>query len=240
MESSKKRYALMIAAGLLTITLLVLLFLIKDTRADMLYGEGAEVNLGMSSLNVQLMENGKAINQEDQNKGKLLGSINESMEPGYTYEEKIAADNDGDLDEYVRIIVKKYWKDDEGKRIDMDPAMIKLSYGDKDYNDSDWVMNPGETTKEQTVYYCRKALSSGETSKPLFDGIKLDAQIAYDYSLKKSDDGKDVTAVYRYDGAQIGLEAEVQSVQSGSADKAITSAWGDTGVSVVDNEIVVK
>ena len=240
MESSKKRYALMIAAGLLTITLLVLLFLIKDTRADMLYGEGAEVNLGMSSLNVQLLENGKAINQEDQNKGKLLGSINESMEPGYTYEEKIAADNDGDLDEYVRIIVKKYWKDDEGKRIDMDPAMIKLSYGDKDYNDSDWVLNPGETTKEQTVYYCRKALPSGETSKPLFDGIKLDAQIAYDYSLKKSDDGKDVTAVYRYDGAQIGLEAEVQSVQSGSADKAITSAWGDTGVSVVDNEIVVK
>ena len=33
---------------------------------------------------------------------------------------------------------------------------------------------------------------------------------------------------------------KLQSVQSGSADKAITSAWGDTGVSVVDNEIVVK
>lgn len=237
MESSKKRYALIIAAGLLTITLLVLLFLIKDTRADMLYGDGAKVSLGMSDLSVQLMENDNAIDKE---KSKLLGSVSKSMEPGYTYQEKLSASNDGDLDEYVRLVVKKYWKDNEGKRIDMDPALIKLSYGDKDYNNEDWVLNPAETTKEQSVYYCKKALKPGDASKPLFDGIKIDPKVAYEYTLKKSDDGKEITAVYEYDGAQIGLEAEVQSVQSGSADKAMTSAWGDTGVSVVDDEIVVK
>lgn len=224
MDSSKKRLALGIAAVLLSAALVVLFFLIKDTRANMLFGDGADVQLGLSSVSVQLMENDKAIGEKDQ----LLSSLKDKdLEPGYTYDEKIGVKNNGDVSEYARVIVKKYWKDDKGKKItSMSPSLISLSYGKKAYNDKDWVENPKEATAEQSVYYHRLPIESGKATENLFDGIKLKPEIADKYRIIKSEDGKKLTAEYDYDGAHFTVEATVQSVQSADGANAVKAVWG--------------
>lgn len=237
MDSSKKRLALGIAAALLSTALVVLFFLIKDTRANMLFGDGADVQLGLSSVSVQLMENDKVMGDDDQ----LLSALSDKdMDPGYTYDEKIGVKNNGDVSEYVRVIVKKYWKDDDGKKItSMDPSLISLSYGSKAYNDKDWIENPKEATAEQSVFYHRLPVESGAKTENLFDGIKLKPEIADKYRIKKSDDGKSITAVYDYNDAHFTVEALVQSVQSAAGADAVKAVWG-SNVSAEYDVIVIE
>lgn len=235
MESSKKRLALAIAAVLLSAAMITLLFLIRDTRANLVYGDGAEVALEMSSLSIELVENGTSVSGDDQLLKALKGI---SPDPGYKYTEKISAKNTGNVEEFVRIIVKKYWKDADGKRIDLDPGLIKLSYADQDYNKEKWVIDPSETTKEQTIYYYKVPLAEGEETDILFDGIKADASIAEKYELSK--DGNKITASYDYDGITFGVDMTVQSVQTAAGAAAVRSTWGNENINAEYGVIVIK
>lgn len=177
--------------------------------------------LEVSTLDVQLYENGKA------STGALLAATS-NMEPGKKYEEKISAYNGADATEYVRVIVRKYWTDANGKNIDLDPEYIELGYNGKAYNDSDWAINPKESTAERSVYYLKKSLAGNKESALLFNSIRVNEQIAKDYTVNEANNI--ITLTYKYDGATVNIEVEVQSVQEAHGDKAVMSAWGVSNV----------
>ncbi|MBR2805732.1 MAG: hypothetical protein IKE18_03025 [Oscillospiraceae bacterium] len=220
---------------------------IGSTRADLIYESGSEdIRVSMSNLSVQLLENGDPVAED----GVLLSSLSgRAVDPGYRYEEKIAARNNSGLSEYVRMIVKKYWRSAEGEKIVvLDPSLIRLEFGSGTYNDSDWVINPKEHTAEQDVYYCRKALEAGKDSALLFDSISIDPSVAgkvvfVDEEGNEIPDIESYTGVIKgsfdYDGVEFGVEVEVQSVQFSNAEDAIASAWGVPNVSISGDEVTV-
>ena len=166
--------------------------------------------------------------------------------PGKKYEERIAARNGSDINEYVRLTVKKYWVDsDKNKDTRMDPELIKLSYGGKAYNSSAWAINEKEHTKESDTYYLRNMLSGGETSADLFDTLQIDAAV-YDLGDVKTttthtDTNKTViTYKYDYDDFTFYIEADVQAIQTHNVNDAIGSLWGVSNVSAGNGTVTVK
>ncbi|MBQ6401452.1 MAG: hypothetical protein IJI20_04110 [Firmicutes bacterium] len=255
MTRKRSRYALLIAAAVLSVCLVVLAFMIQNTRANLLYGKGADMDLQMSNINVQLMENGKALASNGDTIQLMAGKAT-SLEPGYTYQERIAVSNTSGEDkslipEYVRVIVRKYWVDQDGAKLtSLDPDLIQLRYNTGTYNRQDWVQSEKETTAEQVVYYLKNPLEPGASSQELFDGVMVDSSIADKFTLINQDgevienidsitaSDKEVTAKYDYDGAQFRVEVEVQSVQSEHGEQAVPSAWGS--VRVENGSIVVE
>ena len=166
--------------------------------------------------------------------------------PGKKYEERIAARNGSDINEYVRLTVKKYWVDsDKNKDTKMDPELIKLSYGGKAYNSSAWAVNSKEHSAESDTYYLRNMLSGGETSADLFDTLQIDAAV-YDLGDVKTttthtDTNKTViTYEYDYDDFTFYIEADVQAIQTHNVNDAIGSLWGVSNVSAGNGTVTVK
>ena len=168
--------------------------------------------------------------------------------PGKKYEERIAARNGRDINEYVRLTVKKYWVDsDKNKDTRMDPELIKLSYGGKAYNSSAWAINSKEHSAESDTYYLRKMLKGGETSADLFDTLQIDASV-YKLGNKKTttttpEDKEGVTVItyeYDYDDFTFYIEADVQAIQTHNVNDAIGSLWGVSNVSASNGTVTVK
>ena len=170
--------------------------------------------------------------------------------PGKKYEERIAARNGSDINEYVRLTVKKYWvnsKDNNTRKKDtsMDPGLIKLSYGGTAYNSSAWAINSKEHSKESDTYYLRKMLKGGETSADLFDTLQIDASV-YDLGDVKTttthtDTNKTViTYEYDYDDFTFYIEADVQAIQTHNVNDAIGSLWGVSNVSASNGTVTVR
>ena len=168
--------------------------------------------------------------------------------PGKKYEEKIAARNGSNINEYVRLTVRKYWVDsDKSKDTTMDPELIKLSYGSKAYNSSAWAINEKEHSKESDTYYLKKMLEGGATSAELFDTLQIDASV-YDLGNKKttttkSSDKDGVTVItyeYDYDDFTFYIEADVQAIQTHNVNDAIGSLWGVNNVRASNGTVTVK
>ena len=199
----------------------------------------------LDHVDVQVLENGNDITGEGDIAGVLLGGLDGKIVPGKVYTEKLAAKNatgDGDVDavdQYVRIILKKYWINPDGtKDTTMDPDLIHIAFGSKAYNDAAWQINEAETTAERTVYYYNTKLAGQETTKPLIDRLQLDSSIATDVSdtnLIPSKDGDVYKYTYRYDGKTICVEADVQVLQPHNINDAIQSVWGVENVTVSDD-----
>ena len=203
----------------------------------------------LDHVNVHLQENGANVEGADSGAGVLMGSI-DTIVPGKVYEEVITAQNATGtgsvdaVDQYARIILKKYWVNADGsKDTTMDPSLIHLGYGSKDYNDGPWQINEEETTPERTVYYYTKKLAGQEVTEPLIDYLKLDASIATDISdtnIIPSHEGDVYKFTYRYDGKTICVEAEVQVLQPHNINDAIRSSWGVENVTVSNGVLTVQ
>ena len=247
---SKRTTALLVAAVLLlaggTVT---------GTRAALnIRSELYRAHFYLNHLQVHLIENGKDVcgGSNDLNgQTKVTGNLATSLgydgkklgevEPGKFYKEEIAAENGQDIDEFVRLTVRKYWvktdKDgnivkENGKEVkaeNMDPSWIHLRFGGKDgYNTSAWFENPAERTDESSTYYYKSDLDGGAVSKNLFDEIMIDRKIAEKSREIETVEGnkKIYTYVYKYDGAIFFIEADVQAIQTHNANDAIRSQWG--------------
>ena len=158
-----------------------------------------------------------------------------------------AKNTTSDADQYVRIVIRKYWKDKNGKvhsfgdTVDgktvatPDPSMIKLNLA----NTSLWQKNDLETTTEREVYYYRNIVPAGGVTEALTKDISVDKSVLQKYTITGP-----VNNVYRYtydyDGYQICLEAEAQSVQTHNAQKAVMSIWGMPNVTVSGGTLTVK
>ena len=184
-------------------------------------------------------------NKEELDHSVFLGSDTE-FRPGKSYTEELSVKNSGNIEEYVRVTIYKYWVDPDGNKVfltdsegneiaketerkgnttqGLSPALIKLNLT----NSNVWLLDEKASTEERIVVYYNSVLAPGEdTSKtPLSDKLTIDRMVGDKVTKTVSDDGKTITTKYDYDGWQFCLEAVVDAVQNHNAKDAIKSVWG--------------
>ena len=222
MEKSKKRFSALSIVLLIVAVILLLAGGIGGTRAALTESDTHTANLAMKNIGVQLYENGKAAET-------LLADIpgsDKAIKIGKDYKEEITVVNTGSIDCYTRVILYKYWKDETGKKTDLDPSLIELTLG------SGWKEDTSASTKERTVLYYTQPLAQGTTSAPAVTAIRvnntLHKMVTQERAETTTEDGTvtTVTNTYKYNGYSFGLKAEVDAVQTHNAEDAIKSAWG--------------
>lgn len=160
------------------------------------------------------------------------------MVPGKTYPELVSVRNaSDDMEEYVRVTVRRFWTDDAGNKLpELDPALIELDVNDG-YGDA-WVHSAEESTPERQVYYLKTRLLAAASEayadpQALITGIRLSTAVAEDaFADQLKELGLAQTAetpegsVLTTMKAHVNLFAQVDTVQTNSAVQAAKSAWG--------------
>lgn len=194
------------------------------------YSDQYSASMDMSTIGVSLKENGKVVSSktyDDQGdattngEGKLLQNLLKE-------DEKLAVENSGNIDTFVRVVLTKSWQDKEGKNVDLSPALIELGF-----NQDGWVINEAQSTDERVVLYYTKVVESKKTTPDFMKTIRISNQLSTMYT--KVEDEKTIKYQYTYNGYTFTLDAEVDAVQTHNAKDAIKSAWG-IDVSVNDDE----
>ena len=152
----------------------------------------------------------------------------DSLVLGKTYGEQLSVRNVGTIPQFVRVTVKKYWIDDKGKRVDLNPAYIKLHFT----NTGKWKEDKSAETAEQRVFYYTDILYPSEwegksydpNTVPFTDTLTIDSAVADEVSGKTSEGKPNFT----YKGLQFRIQAKVDAVQTHNAKDAMTSAGGRT------------
>lgn len=149
-------------------------------------------------------------------------NVDSFMIPGEVYDERLSVQNrSSDMDEYVRLTVRKYWAEGEkpaegqpDNRVKTDrlnPALIQLRFDDDAARY--WVRSEAECTPEREVFYYKTVLAKGQAAAwPAVTGISIDPAIE--------------EAQEDYSRCWLALEAQVDSVQVNNAIDAAKSAWG--------------
>lgn len=201
------------------------------------YSEDYQAEIGTTEIGVTLMENGVPAGRQGENGGQLLAGMTDDkrggkIQPGKPYTEELSVQNSGGIDEYVRMIVYRYWWEDNKenpenggeKRTDLSPELIKLHLKEG----SGWVEDKTASTDERMIFYYTSALKPGESSGALTDKLMIDSSVLerVEENVASTNDGKVITLKYDFDGVRFVLEAEVNAVQTHNAADAIKSAWG--------------
>lgn len=195
---------------------------IGGARAALTESDDYTAEMTALTVQAQLKENGTTVcDSSSEEVGKLLADV-KSLEVGKPYNEALTVKNTGSADAFVRITFYKYWTDDEGKRLDLDPSYINLVFGDG------WVEDVAARTAERTVLYYTTALKPEGESNTAITKIAASSDLS---KLVKQDvtetDGRTViTSTYKYDGLNLNLEASVDAIQTHNAKDAIKAAWG--------------
>ena len=193
-----------------------------------------DASIQTNSIDVSLTENDTVLGDN----GELFASFKDgTFVPGKTYEESIGVENTGAADEYVRVIVRRYWTKGEKKTEltqQLEPEWIELTPA------SGWTEVKSDSNDEYSIYYLADPLGVGE-SKELFSAIRIGEEVltegkkimigtteyASDAEAKAAaKDGDIIKYTYTYDGCTYNVEAEAQSVQTHHAADAIKSVWG--------------
>ena len=216
---------------LLAAVALLLFAGIGSARSALVESDKYETQIATRNIDLTINENGKAVAED----GALLKSLlkdGETLKVGQMYPESLTVTNTGDIDQYVRVTIYTYWTDAGGKRVDLDPDLIKTVFG----SDKDWVVSKSDSTKERTVLYYTKPLKPGETTSDVITKVGLDQKVAklITQDPVKQESGAadedaaytDITTTYDYNGVQFGIRADADGIQTHSAEKAIRSAWG--------------
>ena len=191
------------------------------TEGDRAY----DATIATDRLSVQLIENGEELDDE----ATLFAELQESgVEPGMPYEETIGVKNNGQADEYIRVVVRKYWTDPDGnKDTKLKPSLIELT------ESSGWTKKSGGSEETAIYYYAEPVKKDGEIN--LFESVRINDSIAKEKKIYFN--GEEVQAIptqgtgtityeYKYNGYTFNVEAEAQSVQTHNAKEAIKSVWG--------------
>ena len=142
---------------------------------------------------------------------------------GKKYKEELTVRNSGNIDQYVRVMVYRYWTDEDGNKLtDLSPSLIQLHF----LTDDGWVIDEKASTKERTVLYYTEILEVGDTAPLFTDTIAIDPSVARNVTKTVKQNGNVITTTYNYDDLMFVLEAEVDAVQTHNVEAAIKSAWG--------------
>lgn len=225
---------------LLTLALCLLCFSgVKTSQAALTYvSEYYAAEMTVSSIGITLTENEADISSRDyagsdnvwnETQGVLLGNLlaeDESFQIGTEYPERITVRNSGNIDEYVRVIILRYWTDSDGtKRTDLAPDLIDLHV----LEGSGWLLDESASTPERMVFYYSRILPVGATAPDITDTIRVDGSLAENVTTTETvnDAGQTVIKTeFMYNGVRMNLEAEADGVQTHNAQEAIKSAWG--------------
>lgn len=187
------------------------------------------------TINVSLMEN-----EEIKNGESLLNLEDRNLIPGKTYPEEIAVYNSGAIDEYVRVVIYKYFEDSNGNKVQyVSPELINLNY----CKDSRWIVDERASTAERTVLYYIKQLPSGGKTPNLMDSFKIESSVldAVNFTSQTTSDGKTIiTSSKEYEGLEVCINIEVDATQTHNANDAILSAWGVEVDVAADGTISLK
>ena len=241
----KKKFKLQPMLLLAIAAVLLLGSAVGSTQAALIYyTEDAYVaDVKVSNIGVSLYENAEKINYRDYIKDgewktpdsretvPLLTSLeNVKIVPGVSYSEDLQVVNSGAIDSYVRVILTKYWADEDGNKVRywsnteeetlrLDPAYIKLIAPE----DSNWTKS-NDSTEEKEIYYYNQVLSVGNKTDRVVSYVKIDPAVSKE--VIQTVDGNKYAYEYKYDGYHFVVEAEVQAIQTHNAVDAIKSAWG--------------
>ena len=191
--------------------------------------------VSMDDIGVTLMENGSKLSWRDyikdgdgswrEYKGTLFqgaGAIN----PGVAYKEELAVRNSGEIDQFVRVNIYKYWMDENGEKLrELSPDLIKLGLANVG---TDWIEDVSSRTEERTVLYYTKLLPVGATTSNFTDQLVVDGALSAKVHQTTTVNGlyKQIVTTYDYNGATFQVEIEVEAVQTHNGEDAILSAWG--------------
>lgn len=231
---SMDRVSLALAAAA---AVLLVLGVTGSSRAALTWvSENYTARIGMQDIGVTLEENGKSVSYRNhvdgdnesgswsEHSGELLENMveaGEKMQPGKEYTEKLTVRNSGTIDQYVRVVLKRYWEDADGnRRRDLDPTLIRLDLPEG----SGWAEDRSASTAERTVLYHTGILKSGQETGALCERISIDPSILE--QVQESVDGNILTVSRKYNGVRFVLKAEVHAVQTHNGAEAIRSAWG--------------
>jgi len=227
---------------------------------DFYYG-GVE----LQEIGITLVENGNDISSRDYKKeiedfvttqGVLLKNMFQGVvDPagneigelvlGYPYGERLSVRNSGEIPEYIRVSVYKYWTDSAGNKNDTIPIeFIDLNFVT---GDNGWVIDQSDSnpsaddsdsnTRERTMLYYKYVVpgkSEGGTTTDFTDTLKIDPRII-DYAEKVYPDPSNPnswTWSWVADGNTFQIEVEADAVQNHNAKAAIKSAWGLTDADI--------
>ena len=222
-QTGKKRT---LKAILLTAVTGMMLFSgVQTTRAALsIRSDVYTAQTNMQSIGISLVENGNVIPdggqllQNLQIKEPAEGVENDGFNYGVVYTENLSVRNTGDIEEYAKVILRRYWLDENGKKDQtLDPELIRF------HLTGNWIQGGESASKERLVLYYNGILPVGG-EEPFIDALQVDGSLAVRVS-EEVIDGK-VYIVYDYDGAKFVLEAEAQAVQTHNAAEAVTSSWG--------------
>jgi len=204
------------------------------------FSENYTAQIQVYDIGVTLTENGDDISWRNytgsddvwhENTGALLTKLldtaaGEKLVPGKAYPEALSVKNSGTIDQYVRVMVYRYWIDAEGhKTTKLSPDLIDLNLT---LAGSGWVKDESASTPERTVLYYTGILTPGETAPAFSDTLTIDSAVAKKFKETRETTAKGtvITTTYEYDGYRFVLEAETDAVQTHNAADAIKSAWG--------------
>lgn len=228
-HGKKTTFALLGLAGVLLMGSAV-----GSTRAALTYySENYTAEIKIHQIGVSLLENGKVVSSRDYEEDKwsettgallqdMLGE-DEKLALGKRYHETLSVQNSGDIDQYVRVRIYKYWtkKDSDEKETSLSPDLIKLNL----VNQGQWINpNPQAENKECTELYYKGVLPAGASAVNFADGISIDTKLAAEVDVIQ--EGNTITTTYKYDGVEFHVNVEVDAVQTHNAQDAIRSAWG--------------
>ena len=155
---------------------------------------------------------------------------------GKAYPFFLSVQNSGQVNEYVRVTLYKYWVDQNGKKLEFnaetngqisgegvskavkyDPSLIDITL----FGGGLWVEDEDAKTVERQVFYYTPQLNIGDTTaEPLTSAVAIDSSIK---DIVKVENG---VYKYAYDDLGFVIEVQVDAVQAKHSDQSIPSAWG--------------
>ena len=249
----KKFYRSSVMTTLLFVMAAVLLFAgsVGGTQAALQYfSADYQTEIRLKNIGVTLLENTKApgttpvaVSYRDYSKtdangmwsehtGRLVQNMLEdagdkAVKIGKEYNFELCAANSGQINQYVRVSLYKYWADEKGnKLVQYDPALIRIEPA----TNGKWTIQ--DETAERTVFYYNDILPFGDApviTEPFTSKLSIDPQILDYVTVTTTTDaqGNTVTTYeYAYDGLQFIVDAQVDAVQSKNGERSVPSAWG--------------
>lgn len=241
MTNVKKRRIPVVTVLLFAIAISLLVFSsVGGARAALTYGTAAsayEMDIGMMSASIGLYENGSAVS------GTLLADFGESdgtVIPGKSYPEELYVVNssisdlqNGQVDEYIRVVIYSYWVDENGEKApELEPSFIEPHI-----LGGNWIEDTAESTAERTVLYYSKPVAPGSATAPFMDTLMVKEDVLY--TVTQTGTSTTLTTFF-YDGKQICLEVEADAVQTHHGEDAILSAWGRSVSIASDGTLSLK
>ena len=248
MNKTSKKFA--IAFGLIAVLLLVTT--VGGIRAELQRSDEYRSQFEMQHIGITLLENGNDVGHRDYytvgDEGEKKGQSTEfgwkvaakplfesiaNFKVGETYPEEFAVNNSGEIDEYVRVIVYKYWvKEDGNKEFDssFNPDLIELNL----IKNGNWILDSSASTRERAILYYRYPIKPGDSTAIFADTLRISPDVVKD--IKETTTGeikgegdktyRTTTYTYQYNGYKFCVEMEADAVQTHSAKDVIKSTWG--------------